>query len=472
MFGLWAGVAAAYLFVYGLWRVVLLIGGIESMARYHLHGRIARTEGLLEGNVSSLPPISILVPAHNEAPVIVEAVRSVLRSRYPIFEVVVVNDGSDDATLGVMADAFSLTRTDRACPMQVPHLAARAIYASRTDLQLTVVDKERGGKADALNTALDLARYHLVAIVDGDTVLQNDSLLHCARPFSDPETVASSGIVRVANGCHVVNGRVRRVRLPHRAIPLLQFLEYTRTFLASRSAVSFVNGLSVISGAFGVFRRDVLVEVGGFARDTVAEDMEVVLRIHHHFLAAAIPYRVAFVPDAVAWTEAPETLPGLGRQRTRWQQGLSDVLWRYRGMLLRPRFGVMGMVVLPSQWLFEMLEPEFEVASVVALAVLALLGHAAWQMPLLMFAALSAMGWLFSVLALLGGELIFGPSRRAGEVLRAVLWSLTEPLWYHWLQVVWRTRGTILGCLPSRQVAWQMPARTAAWGRAGDPAQR
>ncbi|MCG0237894.1 MAG: glycosyltransferase family 2 protein [Firmicutes bacterium] len=410
-----------------------------------------------------LPPVSVIIPAHNEEKVICNSLRSVLRSRYPVFEVIVVSDGSTDRTLEVLREEFHLVRTTRPPLFKVPCRPTRAAFVSATEPRLLVVDKENGGRADALNAGLAFSRYHLVVCIDADSVVEPDSLLRCARPFSDPRTQAAGGVIRVLNGCRVVGGHLVEPGLPGNPLVVMQAVEYARAFFTQRPAFDTLGSLPIISGSFGMFRRQTLIEVGGFSNRTVAEDMELVLRLHHHFRSqpGRRAYRQVFVPDPVVWTEVPETIGDLGRQRRRWQRGLAQALWAYRHMLFRPRFGWLGMVVLPYYWLYELLEPVILALGYV-LTVAGVLAGWLHQTALVgLFLLPVSLNLVISLMALFYGELPFGRYQGLRDLARLVFWSFTEPFWYRWLSVAWRLAG-LWDALRAKQ-GWEKPERVGAW---------
>jgi cellulose synthase/poly-beta-1,6-N-acetylglucosamine synthase-like glycosyltransferase len=309
-----------------------------------------------------LPGVAICVPAYDEEPVVVESVQSMLDTNYPDVEVVVVNDGSTDGTLDALVEAFDLVAVDAPPPLDVDCEPVHAVYRSRDALDLTVVDKDNGGRSDALNAAVWLTDQPLFCAVDADSVIDRDGLLDVVRPFlADPErTVATGGTIRVVNGCDVDGGQVTRVGLPDGLLARLQVSEYLRAFYSGRLGLDRLNGLLLISGAFGVFRTDVVREVGGYDTDNVTEDFELVMRLHRHLTAAGRDYRVEFVPGPVVWTEVPETRAALSRQRTRWYRGLLATLRQYRSMVGNRRYGPLGWFVLPAFVLAEALGPLVE----------------------------------------------------------------------------------------------------------------
>src|SRR6202171_4813653 len=323
------------------------------------------------------PPISVLVPAHNEEKSISTAVRNVLDLDYPQLEVIVINDGSADSTLQVMQQEFRLRLGRAVYVPQVTRAPVRGLYRSDVDARLLVVDKEPGGsKADAVNAGLNAATSPYVCVVDADSVLERDALLRIMVPvLADPKRVVSvGGIVRVLNGSEIEGGRMRRVRLPRKSIEVIQVIEYLRAFLIGREAWAQGNMLTIISGAFGLFRTDLVRAVGGYRSRAIGEDFDLVARLHRHMLEKGADYQIRFVPDPMCWTEVPSDLRSLGRQRQRWQKGLLDVLWPNRDMLFRPRYGKIGCIALAYLWVFELFAPVIELGGIVTILLAAWLG--------------------------------------------------------------------------------------------------
>ncbi|MDH3582338.1 MAG: glycosyltransferase family 2 protein, partial [Hyphomicrobiales bacterium] len=245
---------------------------------------VRRSQTLWAAYVDVAPPIALLVPAYNEEATVVENVRSILSLHYPDFEVIVVNDGSKDRTLAVLIEAFELQEIERPFENEVEHKAVRGLYGASVYPNLTVVDKENGGKSDALNAAINVSHAPLFCAVDADSLLEADSLLRSLQPFIDePErAVVVGGTIRVVNGCDVRAGRVRQIGLPTQLLPLIQTVEYLRAFLMARLAWSRMRSLTIVSGAFGIFRRNIAIAVGGYSHGTVGEDFEIILKIHRY----------------------------------------------------------------------------------------------------------------------------------------------------------------------------------------------
>ena len=387
------------------------------------------------------PGISVLVPAFNEEAVIVESVRSLLALRYPRHEVIVVSDGSSDGTIDVLREAFDLVPVRKALRDSIPIAELRETYGSRRHRNLWVLDKENGGRSDALNAAVLVARHPYVCAIDADSLLESDALLRVAEPIMlDPERiVATGGIVRVANGCRIEHGRVVEVGLPKSRLATMQVVEYFRSFLVGRVGWSSINALLIISGAFGLFRRSLVEAVGGFSTTTVGEDFELVVRLHRHLRERDEPYRIAFVPDPVCWTEVPSDVRTLSRQRRRWQRGLGQVLWEHRRMFANPRYGAVGLLAMPYMVVVEFLGAAIAVLGVPVIFLWWLFGDLS---PLAFGAFLVVaflLGVLLSVAALALEEFNFRRHPRRREVARLLWYSVAENFGYRQLNDLWRT---------------------------------
>jgi cellulose synthase/poly-beta-1,6-N-acetylglucosamine synthase-like glycosyltransferase len=372
--------------------------GLRSVMAYSRELPQVALKDLLEREFYK--PVSILVGAFNEEAGIVPCVRSLLALHYPEFEVIVVNDGSTDRTLDRMIDAFGLVEVPQIYRRKVDTRPVYRVLRSLRHPNLTVIDKERGGRADAVNAALNLAGYPLVCQVDADSLLDAEALLRASRLFvTDERVVAVGGTVRPINGAVVEDGRVVDLGLPRRWMERFQVLEYARAFFTGRSGWSRFGALLIISGAFGVFRREAVIDAGGWDTKTVTEDMELVMRFHHRYRRAGRPYRIVFTPDPICWTEVPSDMLTLRRQRNRWHRGLFETLWRYRRMTLNPRYGAVGMIGVPYFWLFEALAPVVEVSGFVLLPICLALGIADASFVALFLVLAVTYGILLSELA-------------------------------------------------------------------------
>lgn len=388
-------------------------------------------------------PVSVLVPAHNEALTIVQTIRSLLILNYSEFEVIVINDGSTDATLHVLAEAFELRPLDQVYRRSLETGQVRGVFGSLTIPNLKVIDKVRGGKSDALNAGINLSRYPLICSIDADSVIEENALLRVVKPFMEhpEETVAGGGIVRIANGCEFREGRLVRIGLPDRPLAIFQVVEYLRAFLTGRVGWSALQSLLIISGAFGIYRKDLVIEMGGYARDTDSEDLELVVRLHAYLRHQKRKYRVVFVPDPVCWTECPATLRVLNRQRDRWHRGLVQTLWLHRFMLLRPRYGVIGMFALPYFLLFEMLGPFVEIMGYLAVVLAWMLGTLNQDYLALFVAVALVYGIFLSVAAVLLEELSFRRYPGWMDLFKLLVFSVLENLGYRQLLALFKVRA-------------------------------
>jgi cellulose synthase/poly-beta-1,6-N-acetylglucosamine synthase-like glycosyltransferase len=318
------------------------------------------TKGInIDKNISK--SFSILVPAYNEEKTIVDSVNSLLSLDYKNYEVVVANDGSKDKTLDILISTFEFVKVDVRPNDACESKPIKAVYFSRTEPKLVLVDKENGGKPDAQNGAARVARFPYICMVDADTLLDKESLNDLAIRFAaEPNIVALGGIIRVANGCTIENGIVTNAGMPHRFIEKIQVLEYLRAFLFGRVSLTAMKALMIISGAFGVFRWDAFMLLHGWNREAIGEDMDAVIRLQRIISEKKLNWKVDFAPDPVSWTQVPMTWKSLGHQRERWQRGLMQVMLGNLKMLLNPRYGAVGLVGFPYFAIFEMLSAAVE----------------------------------------------------------------------------------------------------------------
>jgi len=402
------------------------------------------------------PPITLIVPAHNEEASIRVAVRNLLELDYSELELIVVNDGSEDRTLEELREEFRLRPVRAVYVAEMKSAPIRGLYRSSGHPKLLVVDKEPGGsKADAVNAGLNAATSPYVCVVDADSVLERDALLRIMVPIlADPKrVVAVGGIIRVLNGSEIANGQLRRARLPRKSIEVIQVIEYLRAFLIGREAWGQGNMLTIISGAFGVFRTDLVRAVGGYRPNAIGEDFDLVARLHKHLLEKRAAYRIHFVPDPMCWTEVPSDLRSLGRQRARWQKGLLDVLWLTRGMLFRPRYGRIGFFALPYLWLFEFAAPVIEILGIVTIILAVLLGVLSRSFFLQFLIFGYAFATVISIGSVLQEEITYKRYNDWQDVVRLVSYCFFEHFPYRQMHMFWRLQGI-----------WQYLHGDNAWG--------
>lgn len=440
VFGVTELLVLTYFLIANTFYAILLISAVTEL-RDHTH-RI-RGENRMRILGSKLAPrISLLAPAYNESATIAASVQSLLALYYPDLELVIINDGSTDDTLDILKRTFDLVRVHTVYHQSIKTKRVRGLYRSRTHPRLLVVDKVNGRKADALNMGLNVASGDLVCAMDADTLIEPDALQRMVRPFLESEDVlAAGGTIRVANGCDVHDGQVRKARVPRQPIPGFQVCEYLRAFLFGRLGWNKLGGNLVISGAFGLFRKDSVLAAGGYLHDTVGEDIELVFRLRVKAYEEGRPHKVSFIPDPVAWTEVPSSLKILGRQRDRWHRGLTDVSHRYWYVLFNPRYGMLGMVVFPYFFFIELLAPVVEAIGLIGLAIGLPFGFINWPFAVLFFLAAYGFGMILNLATLLLEEFSFQRYGTMTDRLLLILWSMLENFGYRQISVIWRLNG-------------------------------
>jgi len=445
-----AAILAVYFFIYVVvtFLMVIVAGLVTRRRRHELLPSTVRE--IMRAELA--PTISVCVPAYNEAAVVVDTIRSLLSLDYPRVEVVVANDGSTDTTLDLLRTEFGLEPSERSPHGELPHQPVRGVYEPRAPISLVVVDKENGGRADALNAAITYANGPLVLVMDADEVVSNDTLALAVRPFlSDPfRTVAVGATLGLANGCRIVRGRIIETGRPRQILPLFQAVEYDRSFRVARIASSTVHAMAIVSGGFGLLRRDVVIEAGGYDVKSIGEDFDLTLRMHRFLRDRDVPYRIGQVPDALCWTLVPETSRVLHRQRKRWHRGLRQVLSKERGMLFRPRYGIVGFAAVPWAFLYELFNPVIVVGATLTIILGIVVGIIGWQLLLL----ISFIAWACTVVPTLGAFLMTdspGGTKTGWRNLGAVLGAMSIEMGYQWLTMVYRLETMLV---PRRRIAW------------------
>ncbi|MDQ6469856.1 glycosyltransferase [Flavobacterium sp. LHD-80] len=386
------------------------------------------------------PKLSLIAPAYNEGFTIEENVKSLLSLNYNNYEVIVVNDGSKDNSMEILIKTYDLVLTEFDFHEQIETKKLKGIYTSKNAAfkKLIVADKENGGKADALNVGLNIAQNPYVVCIDVDCILDKDSLLKLAKPFLESHgkrIIATGGVVRIANQCIIKNGRLVEVNIPDNMIARIQVLEYLRAFLLGRMAWGRLDGLLLISGAFGAFDKEIALLAGGYSTKTVGEDMELVVRMRRYMLENKLPYSVSYIPDPLCWTEAPEDFKIFKKQRSRWMRGTIETLSFHKRMFLNPKYKLLGMLSVPYWTLFEFLAPGIEFIGLVITLVFILLGLLNWHFFLLLLLFVYTFAVFFSVLALFSEERTFHKYPKHVDFFKLLLAAFIEPLYFHPLTV-------------------------------------
>ena len=345
------------------------------------------------------PSLTIVAPAYNEGMTIVENIRSLLSLKYVNYEVMVVNDGSKDDTMQKMIDAYDLVKIDRKIDPNWQSKPIRGVYKSRQQSfsKLTVIDKENGGKSDALNTGMHLSENQFVGCIDVDCLLLPDALLHVVKSFyqrSEKRVIAVGGVIRIANSCVINGGALEEIRLPKNWLAKFQLLEYTRSFLLGRMAFGRMDSLLIISGAFGFFDREIALACGGYDTNTVGEDMEIVFRMRRYMVENKLPHTIEYIPDPLCWTEVPESRKILVNQRDRWSRGNFETLYKHRDMFFNPKYGRLGMISYPYWFFYEWLAPLLEFFGFFSIILFYYLGI----LNLPFFIAITTMIYVYSIM--------------------------------------------------------------------------
>jgi len=433
---------AAVLVVY-TWMGMYALGAVLRYKRENTF-----TDYSIVASNPNAPVFSIIAPAYNEGMTIVENVRSLLSLYYHNLEIIIVNDGSKDDSMQKLIEAYELESVTFFIQGQIPTSEVKGIYKSKNPAfrKLLVVDKFNGGKADALNVGVNVSGGEYLVCIDVDCILEQDAILKLAKPFleqTDKKLIACGGVIRLANNCKIENGKVVEVNLPRTLIGKSQVLEYIRAFVLGRMAWSRASGLILISGAFGVFDRKIVLEVGGYDRKTVGEDMELVVRMRKYMEERKEPYEVINIPDPLCWTEAPETKEILTKQRNRWMRGTMETLWKHRRMIFNPRYGKLGMVSLPYWLFFEFLGPLIEFAGYIVFIVFVLLGIVNWPFFLILFALVISSGFLYSFYAILVDVVSRQVYTRPKDFVSLIGTALLEPFSFHPMIVKASVKGFV-----------------------------
>jgi cellulose synthase/poly-beta-1,6-N-acetylglucosamine synthase-like glycosyltransferase len=408
------------------------------------------------------PPVTIIIPAWNEQDVIVNSVHSALQADYPELQVIVVDDGSIDRTVDRLVQNFGLVQMDGAYLPRIPTTPLRTFYINPAIPNLLVVSKVRGGKPDALNAGINLCRSPYFCNLDADCLLERDALLRLMDPVvnSSEETVVSGGIVRILNGCETKDGRVVRVGLPPTWLERFQVVEYLRSFLFGRTGWHLLGGTLIVSGAFAVFHRATVIEVGGFSADTVTEDMDLIVQLHQWAGDNHRKIRMSFTSDPVCWTECPSTLAMLAHQRRRWQLGLCQTLWKHPGIFFRKKFGIVGWLSFPFHSYVEGVGAAVEFLGYFVIP-LAISLRMVPPVLLIMFILLGFIyGGFLSVGAVLLEELTYRRYPRFRDLLTLLVFAMFENIGYRQLVLYYRFQGVLKFLAGSR--LWERVAHVGA----------
>jgi len=434
-----------------------------SLYTVTIHARFAGHYGHEEiANSPVSPPVALIVPAFNEEGGIVQTVMSLLDLNYPEKEIIVIDDGSTDNTLRNLIAAFGLMPMSFVYRPQLPAKPPMAFYHNRQYPQLTVVSKENGGKPDAVNLGINMARSPYFCTVDADSIIERDALLRLIAPIfhSTVNTIVSGGIVRISNGCTIVNGRVLNIGLPPTYLERCQIVEYLRTFLFGRPAWSFMNATFITSGAFCLLHRETVVLAGGYSRDTVTEDIDIIATLHEYMRKKKWKYRMVFTTDPVCWTESPTKLAMLARQRRRWQMGLLQTAVKHDHMIFNPRYGMLGMLSMPFHAYIEAIGCVVETAGLVLVPFSFAVGAMPFSLFLLIIFLAAGYGTLLSVASVLMQENSLRRYSNLRDVATLIGYAVIENFGYRQVVSFYRAQG-VLQYLRGRH-RWEVVAKKGA----------
>lgn len=422
---------SAFIFIIYSWVGIYAFGALRRYRKYNEH-----TDYNLIATNPNAPIFSIIAPAYNEGMTIVENVRSLLSLYYPNLEIIIINDGSKDDSIEKLIAAYQLERIAYHVQQTIPTKDIRGVYKSKNRAlqRLIVVDKANGGKADALNVGINISKGEYVVCIDVDCILEQDAILKLAKPFmeqTDERLIACGGVIRLANNCRIENGKVVDVNLPQSWLGRFQALEYIRAFVLGRMAWSRASGLILISGAFGVFDKEIVMACGGYDSNTVGEDMELVVRMRRYMEERQAKYKVTNIPDPLCWTEVPESNDILKKQRNRWMRGTIETLWKHRKMMFNPKYGRLGMVSLPYWFFFEFLGPLVEFTGYCIFILFLILGIINWPFFILLTALVLASGILYSIYAILVDLLSDQVYTIRKDLTTLLLTAVMEPFFFH-----------------------------------------
>lgn len=419
---------------------IIMVGFLNSRRKY-ISRKLRMDQKMVP--LRSLPPISMIIPAYNEESNAVESVKSMLKVNYPEFEVIVCNDGSKDSTMSNLIENFKLFEVDLPAPKNLPSEQIKRIFKSELYQNLIVLDKVNGGKSDALNASINYSQYPLICCVDCDSILDLDGLTKVATPFiEDPiRTVAVGGVIRLANDTKIEDGRVTQTSIPWRWLPIIQVVEYLRAFLIGRMGWDYLDCNTIISGAFGLFNKQVVIEAGGYDPNCIGEDFELLLRIHIYGKTQGKDFRVAFLPDPVCWTEAPEDLKTLGNQRSRWQQGLGESLWKSKKILFAPWGGRIGWIALPYLWIYELFSAPLELVGYLIIILGLSFDLISIEIVTLLLIVSLVFGATLNLGAIIVEEFTFKRYPKPIDFFKLIIGAIAEQIVFRQLNLYWRTRG-------------------------------
>lgn len=438
-----------FFLVYGVFLISTYFAGVilsdRAVRRNKRRAHFLQVNDIV--SATDIPSVTLVAPAYNEGLTIVENVKSLLSIQYPFYEFILVNDGSTDNSMELLIDKYDLEPFDATFVTQpISTATVNKIYKSKKQQyrHLTVIDKNNGGRADALNAGINFAGTELVLCTDADCIIEQDAILKMVRPFleeGDREIIACGGAIGIANDSIIHNGVLKKLNVPLDLVPTVQVVEYIRAFLIGRMGWGEINGLLLVSGAFGMYPRTRLIQVGGFSSKTVGEDLELCIRLRVHMEKLKKPYKVVYVPETLCWTEAPPDYNILVKQRDRWARGLWETLKLHKYLFLNPKYRSMGMLFLPYWFFFEFGAPIVELLGIISIIFFGYFGFINWTNALFLFALVYLLGCIFSTISIFFYIKNFKHYNQPGQVTELLLAAYLEPFLFHPVLVFGQIKG-------------------------------
>ena len=460
MFDIFVKVYEYFIFFYAtaliLSYMVLAVFSFISINRYKSYNTDIDDEELLNSELA--PGISVIAPAYNEEKTIIINVKSLLTLNYPLFEVIIVNDGSKDDTLDLLIKEFDLVEAPFAYVEKIKSKPYKRTFKSQNPKYdiLTVIDKENGGtKADAFNAGLNASVFPYYLNTDVDCILARNTLSKMIKPVLNSKTrvIAVGATLRMSNNCDIEEGVITRVRPPKALIPRFQELEYIRSYLLGKMGWELINAVPNVSGGLGMFDKEIAIKAGGYGADSHAEDMDMMTRMAVHMMNNKIPYKIGYIPLSCCWTEGPPNIQILGRQRTRWASGLFQMFSDHRKILFNPKYKNLGLITFPYVFIFEFLAPIIEAFGILFTIFLILFGQVNWTFaPLILFYSY-AFAVMISSIVIIWDQMTFKYYNTTREVLKLFVIALIEPFLYHPMIMFFSLKG-YFSFITSRELAW------------------
>lgn len=448
-----------YIFIYA---VIFFISTVYAIIYLHeFKAKKKYMNNITIKNQSNYIPVSILVPAYNEQETIVDCVNSIINLNYPEYEVIIIDDGSNDKTEKNLIEAFKLIKVKRPIRKLLNCKKETTIYEGKKKIKITLVTKENGGKADALNMGINLCKYPLFVSLDADSMLDKDSISNIVIPFmEDEKTVAVGGNIKISNQIALKCGKIDKVYTPKKFIVLFQMLEYYRVFLTTRIWFNTFNGNLIISGAFGMFKKNAVVNIGGYNSKSIGEDMDLVVKLHSFYRKNEKAYSIKYQPGAICYSQAPESLKDLRNQRKRWHMGLMQSLLSHKYIFLNPNYGLVGMFSFLYYLIYEMLSCVIEVFGICIITMSYFIGFINIEFFITFLSIYIGYSFIVSIASIILENYMFKGTLTKGAMIKLIIFSLIEGFGYRQICSIYRLTAII--SYKKKQFKWEKITRKKA----------